>query len=75
MKHKTNSNSKQSDISRLLNFIKMPNAVQSDIAVINTIKELLNNQEKRSEMGISSRSMGKLDAAENIVKLIDGLTL
>ncbi len=41
----------------------------------NTIKELLNNQEKRSEMGISSRSMGKLDAAENIVKLIDGLTL
>lgn len=41
----------------------------------NTIMELLNDEEKLSDMGISSKNMGKLDAAENILNIIDDLTV
>ncbi len=40
----------------------------------NIVLELLNNEEKLQDMGISSKSMGKMDAASNIMKIIDGLT-
>ena len=40
----------------------------------NIVLELLNNEEKLQDMGISSRRMGKIDASNNIMKIIDGLT-
>lgn len=42
---------------------------------LNTINELLENEEKLHEMGKYSKNLGKLDAAKNIINIIDGLTL
>lgn len=42
---------------------------------LNTINELLENEEKLLEMGKYSKNLGKLDAAKNIINIIDGLTL
>jgi UDP-N-acetylglucosamine--N-acetylmuramyl-(pentapeptide) pyrophosphoryl-undecaprenol N-acetylglucosamine transferase len=42
---------------------------------LNTINELLENEEKLKEMGKYSMNLGKMDAAKNIINIIDGLTL
>lgn len=47
----------------------------TNVLFLNTINELLENEEKLHEMGKYSKNLGKLDAAKNIINIIDGLTL
>ena len=46
----------------------------TDELFYNTVNELLNDKEKLKEMKINSKNLGKLDAAKNIMRIIDGLT-
>lgn len=41
---------------------------------INTINDLLNNEDKLDKMGINTKALGKVKAAENIIEIIDQLT-